>query len=73
MRPRGVNDDPALPVTDFLALLTRQQVADLLGISLVTLWRWDQEGRLPALRLGPQTVRYRREDIDEFIAKGSRW
>lgn len=49
-------------MTDLLPL---QQAADLLHVSVGTLRRWDSQGRLKAIRVGPRRRRYyRREDLD---------
>ena len=47
-------------------LLTRDDVAKLLKISLVTIYRLTKEGELPAVR-GKRFVRYRRSDVEDFI------
>ena len=51
--------------------LTPRQVADELGVSLVTLANWRQEPeRGPAhLRLGYRTVRYERSAVETFKAR----
>ena len=43
-------------------LMTRKQVADLLQISLPTLWDWTNKGIIPAYRIGNK-VRYKRNEI----------
>lgn len=47
-------------------LLTKQQAADALAISVRTLDRCRNEGELPAVYLGPRTVRFRPEDVVAF-------
>jgi excisionase family DNA binding protein len=42
------------------------EVAALLGVSRVSIWRWISAGRLPVSRLGHRTVRIRREDVDRI-------
>jgi len=44
-------------------LLTRQQTADLLGVSLVSLWDWTRKGIIPAFRIGGNKVRYKKSDV----------
>lgn len=44
-------------------LLTIAQAADVLGVSVVTLRRWDRSGALKALRTPTNRMRYRREDV----------
>lgn len=43
-------------------LLTRQQVAEMLSVSLPTLWHWEKKHILVPLKIGSK-VRYRRSDI----------
>jgi excisionase family DNA binding protein len=43
-------------------LLTRKQVATLLGISLVTLHDWTKRGIIPALRIGTR-IRFKQVDV----------
>ncbi len=51
-------------------LLSAETVAELLGISIRTLWRLRAAGRLPRpVRLGG-SVRWRPEDIQAWIADG---
>ncbi len=39
------------------------EVAALLAVSRVTVWRWISSGKLPVSRLGHRTVRIKREDL----------
>ena len=43
-------------------LLTRNEVAKLLGISLVTLTEWIKQGKIPALRIGTR-VRFKKDEV----------
>jgi excisionase family DNA binding protein len=53
-------------------LLTQQQLADELQVSLRTLERWRQEGTGPAfIRVG-RSPRYRRSDIDAWLQRQRR-
>ena len=54
-------------------LLTPRDVSDLLGITIHTLavWRCEQRYNLPYIKAG-RLVRYRREDVDEFIERQRR-
>lgn len=52
-------------------LLTRKDVAKLFQVSTLTVIRLEAAGKLPAVRLGAGTVRYRRSDIERFIANPS--
>lgn len=50
-------------------LLSRREVADLLGVSTRSVARYTEDGYLPCVRLPSGTVRYRPEDVDAFIAE----
>jgi excisionase family DNA binding protein len=53
-------------------LLTQQQLADELQVSLRTLERWRQEGTGPAfIRVG-RSPRYRRSDVDAWLERQRR-
>ena len=47
--------------------VTVTQAAALIDVSRSTLWRWIDEGRLPAYRLGRRRVLVRREDLRSLI------
>lgn len=50
-------------------LLTTEQLAEFLGVSVRTVedWRFDRKG--PShIRLGPRTVRYRSDEVLEWLA-----
>jgi excisionase family DNA binding protein len=49
--------------------LTRRQVAEAFQVSPHTIIRWELAGRLPAVRLGAGSVRYRRADIEAFLSR----
>jgi excisionase family DNA binding protein len=49
-------------------LLTRKQVAALFQVSPLTVIRLEDAGKLPALRLGAGSVRYKRSDVEKFIS-----
>jgi excisionase family DNA binding protein len=53
-------------------LLTQQQLADELEVSLRTLERWRQEGTGPAFILVGRSPRYRRADIDAWLERQRR-
>ena len=49
--------------------LSVQQVADRLGVSTDTIWRWKRNRTFPAaVRLGPKMTRWRLSDIVTFEA-----
>jgi len=45
--------------------LTVSEVAEMLKVTPQTLWRWDNDGRLPKLHIGGK-VRYRLSDVSLF-------
>ena len=54
-------------------LLNIKQVSQILGVHPDTLRTWDNEGRLPAVRLGSRRDRrWRKEIILKIIEKGLR-
>ena len=48
-------------------LLTQQEAAEYLRVSLKTLRRLVREGRLSEVRLGPRLPRYRVRDLDALV------
>ncbi len=53
-------------------MLTVNEVAALLQVHTTTVRRWEKEGHLKSYRLGPKgTIRFKRDDISEFIECGS--
>src|SRR5688572_24682664 len=49
--------------------LTISEVAALLGVSRVSIWRWIRDGRLPASRLGRRTIRIKRKALERALAE----
>ncbi|WP_299548486.1 helix-turn-helix domain-containing protein [Seonamhaeicola sp.] len=47
---------------DHEVLLTREEAAKMLSISLVTLWKYTKEDIIPAYRIGSK-VRYKKSEI----------
>jgi len=47
--------------------ITVAQAAELLEVSRSTLWRWIDQGRLPAYRFGQRRVLIRQEDLKTLI------
>src|SRR5437588_2880932 len=45
-------------------------VAQMLGVSRVSVWRWIRSGRLPASRLGHRTVRIKHDDVELLTHSG---
>lgn len=51
-------------------LLTAREVARMIGAGERSVWRWSQSGRMPRpVRIGA-AVRFRRADIEQWIAAG---
>lgn len=52
-------------------LLTAREAAALCAIGERTLWRWSRSGVSPApVKIGGAAVRYRREELLEWIQEG---
>lgn len=50
-------------------ILRAAELAECLGISRVTLWRWEREGRIPPKRIvGPNVIGWLESEIDEWMA-----
>lgn len=47
-------------------LIPRIKVAHRLNVNLTTLWKWNKQGILPAVKIGTK-VMYRPEDLDRLI------
>jgi excisionase family DNA binding protein len=52
------------------ALLNEAQAANYLNVSVRTLQQWRVSGRGPVFTKLSRAVRFRRADLDAFIAKG---
>ena len=50
-------------------LLRVQETAKLLKVSKWTIYRWIEEGRLGAVKLGPGSLRVVRTSVDELLGK----
>jgi excisionase family DNA binding protein len=48
-------------------LLTRQEAADRLRVSVRTLDRWRRYGLIEARRVGPRSIKLKEEDVDALI------
>lgn len=52
-------------------LLNLKQVAQILNVSVWTLRKWDNEGKLEAVRIGTgKHRRYKKEDIIKIVQEG---
>lgn len=64
----GTIEQPSQPVTAAPEqLLTSKQAARHLQVTDKTLLRWCQLGKLPFSRLSDKTLRFRQQDIDQFV------
>jgi excisionase family DNA binding protein len=52
-------------------LMNVRDVAAYLGIDALSVYRWASRGRLPCIRLSARCLRFRREDIEQFVASMS--
>jgi excisionase family DNA binding protein len=48
-------------------MLTPDDLAAELGVSLMTLWRWRRDGTGPPFAMVGRHVRYRRRDVDRWL------
>lgn len=49
-------------------LLTTREVANRARVSTVTVTRWAKDGTLPGIRVSERVLRFRRADVDAFLA-----
>jgi len=52
-------------------LLSAEEVARVLGVGQVTVWRWCREGSLPCMKIG-RSWRLRRSALEEFLRRSER-
>ena len=50
-------------------LLTVGDVARMFQVSKITVHRWKENGELRFIKLGPGSVRFRPEDVEDFIRR----
>jgi excisionase family DNA binding protein len=48
-------------------LMSAREVAEYLGISLRTVWRWNASAKLPAPMRHGRVVRWRRTEVEDFV------
>jgi excisionase family DNA binding protein len=51
--------------------LTRKDLCQLFQISLSTVIRWQESGKLPVHRFGAGSPRYKRSDVEALISAAS--
>ena len=66
MRKKTQLTAPATPVGD---ILTEDQTAALLAVETRTLRLWRKTRGLPHVKLTSKIIRYRRADIDQWLAR----
>ena len=65
MPKQSVQQPITLPTEGFIRV---NQLSQILGVAIVTCWRWSAQGRLPApLKLSDRVTVWRAEDIRAFI------
>jgi excisionase family DNA binding protein len=52
-------------------LLTLHETAERLRVSYITIKRWAAAGRFPVIRLSPQVVRVKEEDLEAMLEGAS--
>jgi len=50
-----------------IEVMTPQQVAEHLQVHVKTVYEWINDGKLQAAKLGPRSLRIRKEDVDSFL------
>ena len=56
-----------------IKLLRIKEAAELLGVNPATLRKWDNEGKLPAIKISKRgDRRYKQEDIEKFLKEISK-
>lgn len=51
-------------------LLTAHELAEILNLSVETIWRYTRQGKIPVIELGKKQYRYRRDDAIAALAGG---
>ena len=59
------------PTSQTLKMLTRKQVASLLGVHTETVKRYTRSGLLHAVKFTARAVRYSEAEVLDFMAKGA--
>lgn len=49
-------------------LLSREEAAEMCGVDVSTLWRWDRDGYLKPVKIG-RSVRYHTSDVMAILKK----
>ena len=46
--------------------ISKIEASEKLGVSLVTLWKWDKDGILPSIKINKKVV-YEEYDLEQFL------
>ena len=65
--------DDSTPADGQIALLTIDEVAELLRVSTKTIERLVYDGRIPVFKLNQRTVRFHRRDVVAFVQANTRY
>jgi excisionase family DNA binding protein len=50
-------------------LLRAEELAEKIGLKLATVRRWSYEKRIPAVRVGKRSIRYRLSDVQRMLLR----
>ena len=64
----STGSSPEMEAAKDRLLLTIGEVSQLINISVGTLYHWISEKRIPVVRFSARCVRFRRSDIEEWLA-----
>ena len=68
LSPRETSAEVAkIVLADAGDFMSPAAAAQLVGVSASTIWRWINSGRLLAYRVGPRSIRVRRDDLKAVI------
>ncbi|WP_353685423.1 helix-turn-helix domain-containing protein [Thermodesulfovibrio sp. 3462-1] len=48
-------------------LLTSQEVAEILGITMHRLYTWTAQGKIPVIKISRKMIRFRWSDIEQWL------
>jgi len=69
-----VKTAPDKPALESKAILTASEAAQLIGVHVNTVRRWNKKGALKGYRIGTRgDRRFRREEIDSFVKEAESW
>ena len=50
-------------------LLSKKEVAEMLGVSVQTVMRYKAAGKLPFVQLSPRTIKFKPEAVEYFVSE----